>query len=70
MNYTDLSNNELLGILDDAHSWADVEVDPCFRELCGRCGIDYDEWDFNARDCDCLYDLLVERCQANGSGLR
>lgn len=61
MNYIDLSDKELLKVLDDAHDWACVEVEPCFRILCDRHGIDYDSYDFSYYGCDGLFDLLCEK---------
>lgn len=63
MNYFDLSDKELLKVLDDAHDWACVEVEPCFRILCDRYGIDYDGFDFYTYDCDYLFDLLREKVE-------
>lgn len=63
--YQAMDDQDLLKVLDDAHDWADLEVEPCFRVLCDRHGIDYDEFNFDYYGCDGLYDLLVERCQAN-----
>ena len=64
-NYATMEDKELLGILDNAHDWACPEVEPCFRILCDRHGIDYDNWDFGYYGCDGLYDLFVEKVEGN-----
>lgn len=58
-DYNIMEDRKLLAILDNAHDWACLEVEPCFRVLCGRHGIDYDKIDFSSIDHDWLFDLLT-----------